>query len=462
MSNILIIEDEPALASALAAVCKRLGYSTRPYASGRAGLDALAAEGATIVILDIGLPDLSGLEVLQVARATAPRVPVIMITAHGNLDNAVAARQLGAAAYLVKPLDLREVEETIRQVLAAAAETPAVEVSKTTGIRLLGSSPAMQRVFLEIAHATTSDAPVLLSGPTGAGKTLAARVIHEHSPRTAGPFVTLHCGALPEQLLESELFGHEKGAFTGALTERVGHIERAQGGTLFLDEIGDISPAVQAKLLRFVEERAFTRIGGREDIRVELRLITATNKDLRAEVRAGRFREDLFYRLHVLEIAMPSLQERRGDLPVLARNFIAAANRPLTLADETLTLLQRHDWPGNLRELRNALEHAAAVCTGPLILPSHLPRGLREDAEAVPDLENRLVAVLDDWLDMQLEQKLNYDAIHDAMEAHILRHLLARFDGKPTVLARETNMNRVTLRKKLAAAGIRSTEAEAG
>jgi DNA-binding NtrC family response regulator len=462
MSKILIIEDEPALASALAAVCKRLGYSARTYASGRAGLDALAAEDATLAILDIGLPDLSGLEVLQNARATAPHIPVIMITAHGNLDNAVAARQLGAAAYLVKPLDLKDVEETIRQVLSATAAMPAAEVSKGTGARMLGSSPAMQRVFLEIAHATTSDAPVLLSGPTGAGKTLAARVIHEHSAGAAGPFVTLHCGALPEQLLESELFGHEKGAFTGALMDRVGHIERARGGTLFLDEIGDISPAVQAKLLRFVEERAFTRIGGREDIRVELRLVTATNKDLQAEVRAGRFREDLFYRLHVLEIAMPSLRERSSDLPVLARNFLAMAKRPLTLADETFTLLQRHAWPGNLRELRNALEHAAAVCTGPVILPTHLPRGLREDAEAAPDLEQRLVAALQDWLDAQVDRKLNYDAIHDALEGHALRHLLARFDGKPTVLARETNMNRVTLRKKLAAAGIRSAEAETG
>jgi DNA-binding NtrC family response regulator len=320
----------------------------------------------------------------------------------------------------------------------------------------------MQRVFLEIAHATTSDAPVLLSGPTGSGKTLAARVIHGHSPRASAPFVTLHCGALPEQLLESELFGHEKGAFTGALTERVGHIERARGGTLFLDEIGDISPAVQAKLLRFVEERAFTRVGGREDIRVELRLITATNKDLRAEVRAGRFREDLFYRLHVLEIVMPSLHERRGDLAVLTANFLSAAGRPLALSDDALTLLNRHDWPGNLRELRNALEHAAAVCTGPVILPSHLPRALREGAESLPDLDGRLVAVLGEWLDTRIEQKMEYDAIHDALEGHLLRHLLARFDGKPTVLAREMNMNRVTLRKKLAAAGIRSMEPEAG
>ncbi len=445
--NILIIEDESAIASALASVCKRLGHSAQTCASGRTGLGLLG--GCDLAILDIGLPDLSGLEVLKAARTQAPGVSIIIITAHGNLDNAVAARQLGAAAYLVKPLDLHEVEATISQVLAAAAAPAGAKSADTMPARLLGGAPAMQRVFLEIAHATTTDAPILLSGPTGTGKSLAARVIHAHSPRANAPFITLHCGALPEQLLESELFGHVKGAFTGALTDREGHIERARGGTLFLDEIGDISPTVQAKLLRFVEERSFTRLGGREDIRIELRLITATNKNLRDEVKAGRFREDLFYRLHVLEIAMPPLRERRADIAALAANFLTAANRPLTLAPETLALIERHDWPGNLRELRNALEHAAAVCTGPIILPAHLPRDLREAAESAPDIESRLTTALADWLDAQLAAKASYDTMHDALEAMALRHLLGRFDGKPTVLARETGMNRVTLRKKL-------------
>ncbi|MEO6742246.1 MAG: sigma-54 dependent transcriptional regulator, partial [Chthoniobacteraceae bacterium] len=299
-ASILIIEDESALATALARVCQRLGWRAELRASGSAGLDALAAGGFDLAILDIGLPDLSGLDVLEKARARSPQLPVVIITAHGKLENAVAARKLGAAAYLVKPLDLREIERTLTQILATKSAPASPALSQTGGAQLLGTSPAMQRVFLEIAHACTTDAPVLLAGPTGAGKTLAARTIHSHSARKDAPFVTLHCGALQEQLLESELFGHERGAFTGALTERAGHIERARGGTLFLDEIGDISPTVQAKLLRFVEERSFTRVGGREDIRVELRLITATNKNLRDEVKAGRFREDLFYRLHVL------------------------------------------------------------------------------------------------------------------------------------------------------------------
>jgi DNA-binding NtrC family response regulator len=448
MASVLIIEDEAALATALSRVCQRLGWHAELRASGNAGLRALASGNFDLAILDIGLPDLSGLEVLEKARARAPQLPVVIITAHGKLENAVAARKLGAAAYLVKPLDLREIERTLTQILATAAAPASADAPASSDAQLLGDSPAMQRVFLEIAHACTTDAPVLLSGPTGSGKTLAARSIHIHSARKNAPFVALHCGALQEQLLESELFGHERGAFTGAVSARPGHIERARGGTLFLDEIGDISPTVQAKLLRFVEERAFTRVGGREDIRVELRLITATNKNLRDEVKAGRFREDLFYRLHVLEIGMPPLRERTADLAVLAANFLRTATRPLTLAPASLALLERHDWPGNLRELRNVLEYAAAVCTGPVILPAHLPRDIHERAPSAPSHDARLATVLAEWLDARLLEKATYRDMHDAIESLVLRHLLKRFDGKPTLLARATKMNRVTLRKK--------------
>ena len=448
MASVLIIEDEAALATALSRVCQRLGWHAELRASGNAGLRALASGNFDLAILDIGLPDLSGLEVLEKARARAPQLPVVIITAHGKLENAVAARKLGAAAYLVKPLDLREIERTLTQILATAAAPASADAPASSDAQLLGDSPAMQRVFLEIAHACTTDAPVLLSGPTGSGKTLAARSIHIHSARKNAPFVALHCGALQEQLLESELFGHERGAFTGAVSARPGHIERARGGTLFLDEIGDISPTVQAKLLRFVEERAFTRVGGREDIRVELRLITATNKNLRDEVKAGRFREDIFYRLHVLEIGMPPLRERTADLAVLAANFLRTATRPLTLAPASLALLERHDWPGNLRELRNVLEYAAAVCTGPVILPAHLPRDIHERAPSAPSHDARLATVLAEWLDARLLEKATYRDMHDAIESLVLRHLLKRFDGKPTLLARATKMNRVTLRKK--------------
>jgi DNA-binding NtrC family response regulator len=252
-------------------------------------------------------------------------------------------------------------------------------------------------------------------------------------------------------LLESELFGHERGAFTGALTFREGHLERARQGTLFLDEIADISPAIQAKLLRFVEERTFTRVGGREDLRVDLRLITATNRDLREEVRAGRFREDLYYRLHVLDIHLPSLRERPGDIPALATYFLGSIGGPPVrqLAPDTLDLLQRCPWPGNVRQLRNALEHALAVSSNGIIFPHHLPRELRAADDASPDITGSLDTALGAWLQGQLALGATYREMHDTLEAMALQHLLARFDGKPTVLARKTGMNRVTLRKKV-------------
>ena len=448
MKSILIIEDEQALAATLGSICRRMGYDARLCFSGQRGLKAAKEETFSLAILDIGLPDISGLDVLKALREQTPELPVVIITAHGSLDNAVAARRLGAAFYLVKPLDLGEVQETLRQALAAS---PSIAPGITQPVSLLvGAAPALQQSFAQIAHACTSDAPIIITGPTGTGKTLAARIIHNHSARHAGPFIALHCSALPESLLESELFGHEKNAFTGATAGRCGHIERAQGGTLFLDEIADVSPAIQAKLLRFVEERTFHRVGGREDRQVDCRLVTASNKDLRKEVKAGRFREDLYYRLHVLEIVMPALRERRSDIAGLARYFLGqiAPNRRVEFALETLRLLERHDWPGNVRELRNAVEHALTVASGNVILPEHLPRGLHEQSVPPEQSEGEFALALAAWLDKRLEAGAGYREMHDGLEALALRHLLSRFDNKPTVLARATGMNRVTLRKK--------------
>ena len=454
MHRILIIEDEAALASALALLVKRLGYEPVTCASAALGLQKLTQIVPSLVVLDIGLPDMSGLDVLARIRTHSKTLPVLIITAHGHLQNALEAKKRGASGYLVKPLDLRELESAIRALLRPMGEpiVSAAPDSPDTPF-LIGSAPAMQPAFAAIAHACGSDAPVLITGPTGIGKSLAAKVIHNHSARHSAPFISLSCASLPETLLESEIFGHEKGAFTGAVTTRQGHLERAEGGTLFLDEIAEVSPAMQVKLLRFVEEKIFSRVGGREDLHMDLRIIAATNQDLARAVAEKRFREDLYYRLRVLEVKLPALWERMSDLPALCSFLLAtiAPGRRLALSQEALSVLQSYSWPGNVRELRNSLEHAVAVCTGTAILATHLPKELVTAAAGrTYSPSSTLDSALHEWLDARLrEPGTMYDALHDELESRLLTALLPRYDHKPTVLARELQMNRATLRKKL-------------
>ncbi|HEB51999.1 MAG TPA: sigma-54-dependent Fis family transcriptional regulator, partial [bacterium] len=434
-----------------------LGHDPVTAASAARGLRSFAEAAPDLVVLDIGLPDQSGLDLLATMRERAPQMPVLIVTAHGNLQNAVDAKKAGATGYLVKPLDLEQLAATIRSLLhvEVVAPPPAPPVERDAPF-LIGSSAAMQPAFTAIAHACACDVPVLITGPTGIGKSLAARIVHRHSARHAGPFVTLSCASLPESLLESELFGHERGAFTGADGQRIGHVERAAGGTLFLDEIGEVPMALQVKLLRCVEEKVITRVGGREDLPVDLRIVAATNQDLDAAVAAGRFREDLLYRLRVLEIELPPLRERGDDLPALCAFLLAQFERPArSLAAETMALLRRYEWPGNVRELRNVLEHAAAVCSGSVVLPAHLPDKVRRAAERAPAvMPGRLDAAIREWLDGRLHDGQSYDALHDELDGLLLRHLLPRYDGKPTLLARALGMNRATLRRKLRDYGI--------
>ncbi len=460
MSAILIIEDEAALANAIAILVRGHGHTASTAASATLGLAQLRSSRPDLVVLDIGLPDQSGLKTLASIRAHDPTIPVLIVTAHGNLQNAVEARKGGAAGYLVKPLDLAELERSIQALLQSAAapaartapvEAPLSSAGETAPL-LIGSSAAMQPAFANIAHASAADAPVLITGPTGIGKSLTARVIHLHSARHKQPFVTLSCASLPESLLEAELFGHEKGAFTGAATARQGHIERAAGGTLFLDEIGEIPMSVQVKLLRFVEDKTFTRVGGREDLRVDLRIIAATNQDLVAAVAEKRFREDLFYRLRVLEVKLPPLADRPSDIPGIASYLLAGMTRGrrLSLSRDALRMLQQHDWPGNVRELRNVLERAAAMCQGDLILPTHLPAELRAEplSRTVANFP-ALDAALQSWIDDRLRRDTNYDALLEELESRLLGLLLPRYDYKPTHLARALDINRATLRKRL-------------
>ncbi len=450
--KILIIEDETSLASALAALCHTEAYDAILCYSGAQGRARLDEEPFDLVVLDIGLPDMNGLRLLELMREDGIETPVLVITAHGNLENALSARKLGAADYLVKPFDLDVVKAKMHQLTepaeAGVAPAPASPVKDST--MMIGGGPAMQSVFTQIAHACVSDVPVLITGETGSGKTLCAGIIHANSERSRNPFVTLHCSALPEQLLESELFGYEKNAFTGAATQRQGHVERAAGGVLFLDEIGDIPLSVQVKLLRFVEEKVFCRLGGRCDITVDLRLITASNRDLKAEVGAGRFREDLYYRLRVLEVNMPALNERGEDMPALCAFFLARAapDRSLELSDEAMRILRNYAWPGNIRELRNAMEHAVAVCVGNVIRGVHLPNAIRQSTPRVIEESGDLDRGLDQWLERRLTPGVEYDTLHDELEALLLKKLLARYNHKTTIMAADLNMNRSTLLKK--------------
>jgi len=336
---------------------------------------------------------MDGLELLARIKETRPSTMVILMTAYGTVKTAVRAMKLGAEDYLGKPIDVEELEVVLQKVLekkSLLAETRGLRQRLEHKYRfdnLVGESPEMLAVFKTIRQVAPSAASVLLLGESGTGKELFAQALHQNSSRSARPFVKVACAALPETLLESELFGHEKGSFTGAIYTRAGRFEAADGGTLFLDEIGDISPTVQVKLLRFLEQREFERVGGNKTFKVDVRIVAATHRDLRKKVDEGGFREDLYYRLNVIEISIPPLRQRPGDIPLLAQHFLkkyAAANGKEIegLSDEVMALLLAHPWPGNVRELENALERAVVLATEPQLLPVHFPTLRRLGTEA--------------------------------------------------------------------------------
>jgi len=445
---ILIVEDEAAISDALEEACRRMD---REPVLCRTAKQAVAAERRgpfALAIVDIGLPDGSGLDLLEPLRERQPDLPVLVITAHGNLDNAIAARKRGAHAYLVKPFGLDEFTREVRALLQAAPEgLKGPAAARPASGLLVGASRAMQKVFIDIAHACESEGHVLITGETGTGKTEVARIIHAQSRRAPGPFVELHCHALPGTLLESELFGHERGAFTGATTAAAGHVERAEGGTLFLDEIGEIPPAVQTKLLRLAEDRRYVRVGGREDRAVDLRLMAATHVDLDVATKDGRFRSDLYYRLRVLKVHLPALRERKEDIPLLCTYLLARTSpgRSLALSDAASQRLAAYDWPGNVRELRNALEHAASRATGQVISPDHLPPEVRFAGSKEVHSDAKLDEALRRWLKAKLAEGADYDVLHGDLEQRLLRELLGTFGDKPSVMARDLGMNRATL-----------------
>jgi len=371
MQSVLIVDDEPNIRRMLGALLRAEGYEVREAGSGRSALAEMRGEEPDAVVMDLYMPDATGLEVLPELKKLCPDVPVLMMSGRASLSDAVRATKLGAFHFVEKPLAPEAVLLSLRSALELR-HTRAVNRALRAELRradgMVGSTPAMEAVKSVIERVAPTDARVLITGESGTGKEVVATAVHEQSGRRAGPLVRLNCAAIPRDLVESEMFGHEKGAFTGATERRRGRFELASGGTLFLDEIGDLSLEAQAKLLRALEGGEVERVGGNEPIKVDVRILSATNKDLRSEVAAGRFREDLFFRLHVIPIHLPPLRERREDVPLLAEHFLARhmvnGLRPPRLMPGAMEALVRHPWPGNVRELANILERLTILHAG--------------------------------------------------------------------------------------------------
>jgi DNA-binding NtrC family response regulator len=391
--RVLIVDDEANARTALAELLRDEGYLVETAADGFKALPKLEEFGPDVVVTDLKMPGLSGLELMAKIRERDPECVVIVMTAFGAVESAVQAMRQGAADYLTKPVNVEELSlvlkrEVERKRLRAEAGHLRERLSEKHRINnIIGSSPAMQQVFDAVLQVAPSRASVLINGESGTGKELIAAAIHEHSPRAKKPFVKLHCAALAESLLESELFGHERGSFTGAVGRREGRFEQADGGTLFLDEIGEISPSIQVKLLRFLQEHEFERVGGNQTIKVDVRVITATNRNLLQRVKDGQFREDLYYRLNVVSVEMPPLRARPSDIPLLAAHFLAkyARENEKTIegfTDDALARLANYEWPGNVRELENAIERAVVVC-------KHARIGIEDFAASIASAEKR-------------------------------------------------------------------------
>ncbi|MDQ7778830.1 MAG: sigma-54 dependent transcriptional regulator [Planctomycetota bacterium] len=398
MATVLVVDDEKIVRESLSSWLIDAGYDVAMAANGTEALSIIKQDPPKIVISDNRMPDIDGIELMKRARDIVPGLPFIIITAYASVPSAVDAMRLGAYDYVEKPFCPERIELLVKKLLAhqtLVEENVALkkELEKRFFFHdLIGKGAKMQRLFDFAQTVARSSATVLIRGESGTGKELLARAIHNSSPRADKPFVTLSCAALPESLLESELFGHEKGAFTGAIAQRKGNFELADTGTLFLDEIGDISANVQVHLLRVLEEREFTRVGGGERIKVDVRIISATNKDLWACVQDGKFREDLYYRLNVVGMTIPPLRERREDIMPLANHFVQKFAREnnkqcFEVSQEVVEALMRYAWPGNVRELENSIEHAVVICDGPLVrlkdLPNHIVRASAEPAPVV-------------------------------------------------------------------------------
>jgi len=469
MPRLLLIDDDPDLiADQIRQTFPAPRYRFDVAATGGDGIARVQSTPPDVILLDLRLPDQSGLEVYQQIRVMDARIPVIFVTLAKAADMAIEAMKQGAYDYLFKPLDLLQLRQVVEEALdvvrrmrepaVLAEETPDGDADGT----IVGSCPAMREVYKAIGRVAGQNVPVLITGESGTGKELIARAIYQHGPRAKAPFLALNCAAIPENLLESELFGHEKGAFTGADRRRIGKFEQCNGGTLFLDEIGDMPLALQAKMLRLLQEQAFERVGGNETVRTDVRLIAATHRDLQIWSEEGRFRPDLYYRLGVFTIHLPALRERSGDLPLLVRHYLRRFSRELgrevqDVAPETLERLSGYPWPGNIRELQSILKQALLRASGPMLVPAFLPdlSGTREDssATAAPDTTFDLEAIIRQQLGPDAQDI--YAETHRQVDRVLLSRILQYTGGNQYQAARLLGVARKTLRQRLRDLGLR-------
>jgi two-component system response regulator AtoC len=425
MLQILVVDDDEQMQFFLKEALLRQGYGVAVQATAEDGLDSMRTGRFDLVLLDVRLPAMSGLVAVESILKVDPHMPIIVITAHGSRDGAIEAIRRGAYDYFTKPFRLEEMEIVVRRALEKRRlleEIDRLRQELATGSRgrMIGTSRAMAEVFHLIERAAPADSTVLVLGESGTGKELVAENIHQQSPRRDRPFIKLNCAAIPETLLESELFGHEKGAFTGALMRKTGKFELADDGTLLLDEIGDMSPTTQAKILRVLQEREFERVGGTATVRVDVRIIASTNKDLTRAVKEGRFRDDLYFRLNVVTINVPPLRDRREEIPDFVSHFLGEANARLgravrRVSPDAMAALMEYEWPGNVRELRNAIERAVVVSDGDVATLASLPPALRAGVAGrhgvgVEQLATLSAASLDDRM-AQLERAFVVDAL---------------------------------------------------
>ncbi len=468
-ARILVADDEPSIRWLLDRLLRQAGHAVVVVEDGSAALERAGAEPFDLAFLDIRMPGLDGLEALSRLRQASPETAVIVMTAHGSVRAAVEAMQRGAYDYLAKPFDNDEVLLLVERALGAKALAREV-VELRTGIQevwefgaLVGKSPRMQEVYKTIGRIAATDVTVLLQGESGTGKEVVARAIHHYSRRAGKPFVAVSCAAIPATLLESELFGHERGAFTDAHQRRIGKLELAHGGTVYLDEVGDLGPELQPKLLRALQEREFERIGGGEPIRVDVRVVAATNRALEALIEDGRFREDLYYRLNVVSLTLPPLRERREDVPFLVDHFLGKYGGELgerALSAEALDRLLGYGWPGNVRELENVIQHAMVMATSGVILPEHLP--IAAGGPGPPPKEGTLEQLIHDKLEecvrgLGTRESANlYELVLGLVERPLFRAVLRETGGNQLRAAALLGINRNTLRKKLRALGLKA------